>query len=305
MKTVTEVADLRQQIVEWKQTGKRIAVVPTMGNLHQGHLSLVTTAQALADKVVVSIFVNPLQFDEQADLSAYPRTLAADIEKLDSVNCDLVFTPTADVIYPNKMDEQTVITVPNMDDKLCGKFRPRHFDGVATVVAKLFNIIQADIAVFGEKDYQQLLLIKKMVNDLNFAIDVIGVPICREQSGLAMSSRNQYLTAQQREQAAALYQTLSSIKTSLQQGERDFAMLEQQAFSHLQQLGFKPDYIEIRHADNLARPNQVNQGNQGVSQLDSQDFLKIKLADPLVLIVLVAAQLGKARLIDNIICDLA
>ncbi len=283
MQSVEGVESLRSQIKQWRQDKLSIAFVPTMGNLHQGHLSLVQKAQELADKVVVSIFVNPLQFDDKNDLSAYPRTLEADLKQLNSVACDLVFTPTADVIYPNGMDEHTTITVPGMDDKLCGQARPGHFDGVATVVAKLLNMVQADIAVFGEKDYQQLLLIKRMVSDLNIPTTIIGAVTHREKNGLAMSSRNQYLTAQQREQAANLYQTLLMVKNELEQGNEDYSALERKAFNDLQGLGFIPDYVDIRHTDNL---EQAKQGDKSLR-------------------VLVAARLGSARLIDNIACNLA
>jgi len=283
MHAVAGVDELRQQINQWREDKVTVAFVPTMGNLHQGHLSLLKKAQALADKVVVSIFVNPLQFDDKNDLSAYPRTLEDDLNKLETAECDLVFTPTANVIYPNGMAEQTIITVPGMDDKLCGQARAGHFDGVATVVAKLFNMVQADIAVFGEKDYQQLLLIKKMVLDLNLPIRILGAETYREDNGLAMSSRNQYLTAQQRESAATLYQTLLSVRKNLEQGDTELRTLELNAFKHLQDLGFKPDYVDIRHADSL---EQAEQGDKSLR-------------------VLVAARLGNARLIDNIACNLA
>lgn len=282
MKTVSSIAELRQQITDWKQAGDKIAFVPTMGNLHQGHLSLIAKAKELADKIVVSIFVNPLQFDEQADLSAYPRTLEADIFQLESSQCDLLFTPTADVIYPQGMGLQTIITVPNMDDKLCGQNRPGHFDGVATVVFKLFNMVQADVAVFGEKDYQQLLLIKTMVNDLDLPIEIIGAETYRESSGLAMSSRNQYLTEPQCQQAAGLYQTLLSLKQQIEQSAQNFLALQQQAMIRLTELGFTPDYVDIRRADNL----------------------DLATSNDKSLRILAAARLGNARLIDNIACDL-
>ena len=283
MQSVESVESLRKQVKQWREAKLTVAFVPTMGNLHHGHLSLVRRAQELADKVVVSVFVNPLQFDDKNDLSAYPRTLEDDLRQLDSVACDLVFTPTADVIYPSGMDGQTIITVPGMDDKLCGQARPGHFDGVATVVAKLFNMVQADIAIFGEKDYQQLLLIKKMVRDLNIPITIIGSSTHREQSGLAMSSRNQYLTGQQRDQAADLYQTLLTVKKQLEQGNDDFSAIEQVAFKNLQKLGFFPDYVDIRCADNLER---AKKGDTSIR-------------------ILAAARLGNARLIDNIACNLA
>ena len=283
MQRLETISALRAQIKAWRKQNLTIAFVPTMGNLHQGHLSLVNRAKELADKVVVSVFVNPLQFDDKADLTAYPRTLDADIQQLTSVDCDVVFTPTVELMYPEGMDCHTHITVPNMDDKLCGLKRPGHFDGVATVVTKLLNMVQADIAVFGEKDYQQLLLIKKMVRDLNIAVDIVGSPTYREENGLAMSSRNQYLTEEQREQAAAIYQILLSIKEKLEQGEHKITDIQQQAIKELQDLGFEPDYVDIRRADDL----------------------EIALPDDHSLRVLVAARLGRARLIDNIACDLA
>lgn len=282
MKNITTVDELRQQIKDWKQAGQRVVLVPTMGNLHQGHLSLVNKAKQLADKVIVSIFVNPLQFDDKADLSAYPRTIEADIQQLTLVECDAVLLPTAEIMYPDGMDDQTIITVPGMDDKLCGQARPGHFDGVATVVAKLFNLVQADVAVFGEKDYQQLLLIKKMVGDLNLPIEIVGVPTFRETSGLAMSSRNQYLSEHQREQAASIYRILNEIKAKLKSGKVDFAELEHHARAELKQLGFEPDYVNIRAAGNLESAQQSDKA----------------------LRILLAARLGKARLIDNIACNL-
>lgn len=279
---ISTIAELQQQITAWKLAGRRIALIPTMGNLHQGHLSLVSKTKQLADIVIVSIFVNPLQFDDKTDLSAYPRTLDADIQQLISVECDAVFAPTAQIMYPKGMEEQTIITVPGMDDKLCGQVRSGHFDGVATVVTKLFNMVLPDVAVFGEKDYQQLLLIKKMVADLNLPLEIIGLPTHREQSGLAMSSRNQYLTKQQCQQAASIYRILNDIKEKLKKGSSDYRLLEHHAINELQQLGFEPDYVDIRQAESL---NQAKQPDK-------------------VLRILLAARLGKVRLIDNIACDL-
>ena len=283
MQRVETVTALRAQVKAWRDQHKIIAFVPTMGNLHQGHLSLVKKARELADKVIVSIFVNPLQFDDQADLSVYPRTMDADIKQLMSVGCDLVFAPKVDVMYPQGMKAHSTVVVPGMDDKLCGKNRPGHFDGVATVVSKLFNLVQADIAIFGEKDYQQLLLIKKLVLDLNLPIEVIGSETLREESGLAMSSRNQYLTDSERKKASVLYQTLIELKHQLEQGDHDFKGLQQQAVEKLTLAGFKPDYVEIRRAENL-------------------DLVH---AEDTNLRILAAAYLGKARLIDNIACNLA
>lgn len=283
MQSVETISALRAQIKAWRDHKQTIAFVPTMGNLHQGHLSLVRKASELADRVVVSIFVNPLQFDDKADLSAYPRTVKADIHMLSTVDCDVIFTPTIDVMYPRGMTPHTNIIVPNMDDKLCGLKRPGHFDGVATVVTKLLNIVQADIALFGEKDYQQLLLIKRLVRDLNLTVDILGSPTFREESGLAMSSRNQYLTEQQREQASGLYQTLLSFKQRIVMGEQNFPALQLEAIAKLEGLGFEAEYVDIRRADDLA---QAISGDKNLR-------------------VLAAVRLGKARLIDNIACNLA
>lgn len=282
MKTVTRVAELRQQISDWKKAGQRIALVPTMGNLHQGHLSLVKQAKDVADKVVVSIFINPLQFDDASDLSAYPRTEGADAEKLAQVACDLIFMPSLTEVYPQDMAAQTKIMVSGADDILCGARRPGHFAGVATVVNKLFNMVQPDIAIFGEKDYQQLWVINKMVADLSLPIRIIGGEIVRESSGLAMSSRNQYLTESQRMQAAGLYQTLLTVKQQLQAGEKDFVLIENQAKLSLTEKGFDPDYIEIRRASDLALPVEGD--------------MSLRL--------LAAAKMGNARLIDNIAVQL-
>lgn len=283
MKTVVTQTDLRQQVRVWRQQGLTIGFVPTMGNLHAGHISLVELAKQRADKVIVSIFVNPLQFNDKADLSAYPRTLEQDALKLSDAECDLIFTPSVEVMYPQGMADQSVISVPRVGDRLCGAHRPGHFDGVATVVAKLFNLVSPDIAIFGEKDYQQLLLIKKMVVDMNMAIDIVSAPTRRESNGLAMSSRNQYLTTEQQQQAAALYQHLEQIKQQLQQGHNDWEQLCEQTKQQLAEQGFKPDYVEICRAD---------------------DLMPAKPGDK-ALRILVAAQFGTARLIDNIACDLA
>jgi len=283
MQKVDSVSALRAQVKAWHQQQLTVAFVPTMGNLHKGHLSLVKKAQGLADKVIVSIFVNPLQFDDKEDLVAYPRTMDADIKQLTSVNCDLVFTPSAYVMYPEGMKSHANVVVPGMDDKLCGKNRPGHFDGVATVVSKLLNMVQADIAIFGEKDYQQLLLIKKLVRDLNLPVEVIASETHREKSGLAMSSRNQYLTKSEQKKAAVLYQTLNSMKTQLEQGEQDFIVLQQQAIAQLKSAGFTPEYVEVRRAEDL----------------------ELATVEDTQLRILAAAYLGKARLIDNIACHLA
>ncbi|MDO8827895.1 pantoate--beta-alanine ligase [Methylophaga sp.] len=284
MQIVESILSLRGQIKTWRATGETIAFVPTMGNLHDGHISLVKKAQTLADKVVVSIFVNPLQFDDKQDLAKYPRTLQADVKKLMQAGCNLLFTPDTEVIYPQGFDSHTFVHVPGMDDKLCGLERPGHFDGVATVVTKLFNMVQADVAVFGEKDYQQLLLIQKLVNDLNLPVKIVGAAIVRDDNGLAMSSRNQHLSEAQKQQAAALYANLLELKQRLESGAEDFSALLQQAHTNLSQAGFTLDYIDIRRADDLQ-----------IADLAVDKELRL----------LAAGRLGSVRLIDNIACNLA
>lgn len=284
MQVVDNTVALRTRIKTWRANNEVIAFVPTMGNLHEGHLSLVKKARELADRIVVSIFVNPLQFNDQSDLEKYPRTLSEDINLLSELECDLVFTPDDSVMYPQGMTEQTSVHVPGMDDKLCGLGRPGHFDGVATVVTKLFNMVQADMAVFGEKDYQQLLLIKKLVADLNIPIDIVGAPTRREDNGLAMSSRNNLLSEKQRLQAPLLYQQLMTIRTALENGETDLDALTQAAQTQLREAGFEPEYLDIRRAD---------------------DLQSAVAGEKIPLRILAAARLGSVRLIDNILCDLA
>jgi pantoate--beta-alanine ligase len=284
MQVVDNNVALRTRVKTWRQQNEVVAFVPTMGNLHQGHLSLVKKAREMADRIIVSIFVNPLQFNDKNDLSAYPRTLTEDINLLTELDCDLVFTPTEEVMYPLGMEQQTRIHVPDMDDKLCGVGRPGHFDGVATVVTKLFNMVQADIAVFGEKDYQQLMLIKKLVQDLNMPIDIVGAPTCREDNGLAMSSRNNLLTEAQLQKAPLLHQQLQTVKAALESGDTDLDGLIQAAQTQLQQAGFEPEYLDVRRDTDLA-----------LAMPDQDKALRI----------LAAARLGNVRLIDNIACNLA
>lgn len=280
MQVFETIAQLRAAVADWRKAGERIALVPTMGNLHAGHLQLVEQARARAERVVVSIFVNPMQFVDAegklGDFDRYPRTLEADLDKLAAV--DGVFTPAVAEIYPGGFENETRVEVPGISDILCGAYRPGHFVGVATIVAKLFNMVQADVAFFGEKDFQQLLVIRRMATGLCFPTQVVGVPTVREADGLAMSSRNQYLGAAERQQAASIYQTLLWVKDKLQDGNVDFPRIEKDAMATLQDAGFKPDYVAIRRADNL----------QTASSKD------------LNLVVLVAAWLGKARLIDNL-----
>lgn len=268
---------LRQQIRRLRMEGKRVALVPTMGNLHDGHMKLVDEAKARADVVVVSIFVNPMQFDRPEDLARYPRTLQEDCEKLNKRKVDLVFAPSVKEIYPNGTETHTYVDVPGLSTMLEGASRPGHFRGVSTIVSKLFNLVQPDIACFGEKDFQQLALIRKMVADMGFDIEIVGVPIMRAKDGLALSSRNGYLTAEQRKIAPGLYKVLSSIADKLQAGERDLDEIITIAGQELNEKGFRADDIQIRDADTLLEVSETS-----------------KRA-----VILVAAWLGDARLIDN------
>ncbi|EFC6462400.1 pantoate--beta-alanine ligase [Escherichia coli] len=274
---------LRQQIRRLRMEGKRVALVPTMGNLHDGHMKLVDEAKARADVVVVSIFVNPMQFDRPEDLARYPRTLQEDCEKLNKRKVDLVFAPSVKEIYPNGTETHTYVDVPGLSTMLEGASRPGHFRGVSTIVSKLFNLVQPDIACFGEKDFQQLALIRKMVADMGFDIEIVGVPIMRAKDGLVLSSRNGYLTAEQRKIAPGLYKVLSSIADKLQAGERDLDEIIAIAGQELNEKGFRADDIQIRDADTLL---EVSENSKRA-------------------VILVAAWLGDARLIDNKIVELA
>ena len=273
---------LRQQIRRLRMEGKRVALVPTMGNLHDGHMKLVDEAKARADVVVVSIFVNPMQFDRPEDLARYPRTLQEDCEKLNKRKVDLVFAPSVKEIYPNGTETHTYVDVPGLSTMLEGASRPGHFRGVSTIVSKLFNLVQPDIACFGEKDFQQLALIRKIVADMGFDIEIVGVPIMRAKDGLALSSRNGYLTAEQRKIAPGLYKVLSSIADKLQAGERDLDEIITIAGQELNEKGFRADDIQIRDADTLL---EVSENSKRA-------------------VILVAAWLGDARLIDNKIVEL-
>ncbi len=243
------LAETRARIAAWRGAGDRIGFVPTMGNLHEGHLSLVRLAQAHADRVVVSVFVNPLQFGPGEDFDSYPRTLDADRAALAGLGVDLLFAPEAATLYPRPREATTRVMVPGLGDILCGASRPGFFTGVATVVTKLFHIVQPDLAVFGEKDYQQLLVIRRMVEDLDLPVQILGAPVCREPDGLAMSSRNQYLTAEERARAPGLYRTLCRLGEALRAGRRDFAVLEAEGARALGEAGFRPDYLSIRRPD--------------------------------------------------------
>ncbi|WP_027711250.1 pantoate--beta-alanine ligase [Dickeya chrysanthemi] len=273
---------LRRELRRWRQDGKRIALVPTMGNLHDGHLTLVDEARARADIVVVSIFVNPLQFERADDLARYPRTLQEDCEKLTRRGVDLVFAPAPDTLYPNGLQQQTFVEVPGLSQMLEGASRPGHFRGVATVVSKLFNLVQPDVACFGEKDYQQLALIRQMVADMDYDISIVGVPTVRAKDGLALSSRNGYLTAEERQQAPQLRRIMSEMVEQLSNGDRQIDDMLASASDALRNAGFIPDELFIRDAATL-QPLTI---------------------DSTRAVVLMAAWLGKARLIDNQQVDL-
>lgn len=273
------IAELRAAISKRRlNEGGQVAFVPTMGNLHSGHIQLIQEAHKKGDTVICSIFVNPMQFGPNEDLDAYPRTLEADSEKLIAAGCHILFAPNASEIYPKGLESQTEVNVPHLGEALCGAVRPGHFTGVATVVSKLFNIVQPDIALFGQKDFQQLAIIRKMVRDLCIPVEIIGVPTVRADSGLALSSRNGYLTATELSQAPALYQTLVKIRQLIEAGEADFDKLCQQGRSELQKQGFIPDYLCICRQSDLEPAQEKDRD----------------------LVILAAAHLGKARLIDNI-----
>ena len=273
MKIIHTIQELR----DWRREAGSVAFVPTMGNLHEGHLALVREAAKRADKVVVSIFVNRLQFGQGEDFDRYPRTLEQDAAKLAGEGVAVLFAPNEQELYPH-VAQQYNVEPPNLQNELCGAFRPGHFRGVATVVAKLFNIVEPDYACFGKKDYQQLAILQGMAADLNFRVEIVPVDIGRAADGLALSSRNQYLSEAERKQAPQLYRELQAIASAVENGNRNYAALEQQAAANLKQAGWQVDYVEIRHAGNL----QV--AHVGDSEL----------------VVLAAARLGNTRLIDNV-----
>jgi pantoate--beta-alanine ligase len=282
MLTVHGVVELRKRVQRWRELHQKIALVPTMGNLHAGHIALVKRAHELAQRVVVSIFVNPLQFGPDEDFARYPRTLDADKLQLAVAGVDLLFVPDVETMYPQGSEQTTRVVVPGLSDILEGKHRPGHFEGVATVVCKLFNCVQPDMAIFGEKDYQQLQVVRRMVRDLCMSIEIAGVPTMREPDRLAMSSRNQYLTRAEREIAPVLYHRLRDVADALRDGASDFEALERAAAAQLGAAGFRPDYVAVREAGTLDIPTQATRR----------------------FVVLGAAWLGKARLIDNIPADL-
>lgn len=278
LEVVVHPRELRERVSQWRRKGERIAFVPTMGNLHAGHGSLVSRASELADHVIVSIFVNPLQFGPNEDFAAYPRTPDDDKQLLRSLHVELLFAPEVSDIYPQGQESTARVHVPGLEDILCGAFRPGHFMGVATVVTKLLNLVQPDVALFGEKDFQQLMIIRRAATDLCMPVEIIGVPTTREPDGLAMSSRNRYLLAEQRAVAPNIFGALERARVAIESGSKDFAGLEKTGADALSQAGFRPDYFAIRDAHTLQSPDDA-----------SKD-----------LVILTAARIGRARLIDNV-----
>ncbi len=276
--TVTTIKAVREQVSRWHAAGERVVFVPTMGNLHAGHVSLIEAARKHGKRFVASIFVNPMQFGPNEDFAHYPRTPTQDAQMLSDAGCDLMFMPEVGEIYPNGANHATRVEVPGISDILCGEFRPGHFEGVATVVAKLFNIVDADVAIFGEKDFQQLTVIRRMVADLCMRVEIVGAPTVREPDGLAMSSRNQYLDEAQRKLAPTIYRQLQQAVAALKAGVRDFPQIETAGIAALNGAGFRTDYFNVRDAKTLAPARR-----------DTTHF-----------VVLTAARLGKARLIDNV-----
>ena len=280
MQTITRIDDLRTLVREWRLARESIAFVPTMGNLHAGHASLIGAAHVHGRRVVASVFVNPLQFGPNEDFAAYPRTPEEDSALLSGQGVDVLFLPTVEEMYPRGIAGSTIVDVPDISGILCGAFRPGHFEGVATVVIKLLNLVQPDVAIFGEKDYQQLTIIRRSAEDLCLPVQIVGAPTVRAEDGLALSSRNRYLSPAEREVAPEVYRALDRARRRLEAGETDMADIEREGIDSLRAAGFRPDYFEIRMAGTLARPSGRN-------------------AD---VVVLTAARLGRARLIDNVQC---
>ena len=279
MQIVESKSELRTLLDEWRHQGDHIVLVPTMGNLHKGHMELVRQAREHGERVIVSIYVNPTQFGENEDFDDYPRTLERDTRRLKTAGVDAVFVPGDDTMYPLGIREATIVSVPGLTEHFCGASRPGHFDGVTTVVARLFALIAPDVAVFGQKDYQQQLVIRHMTTDLSLPVRIVTVGTVREDDGLALSSRNSYLTDEERGDAPELFLTLMEIGVALQDGKRNFNELEESALARLVEKGFEPEYVAIRRAQNLEEPDR-----------DCDE-----------LVVLGAARLGAARLIDNVI----
>ena len=280
MKLVTSIADLRAIVRGWRMAGESIAFVPTMGNLHAGHASLIGAAHLHGRRVVASVFVNPLQFGPNEDYHAYPRTPEEDSALLEGQGVDVLFLPTVEEMYPRGSVGSTIVDVPDLSGILCGAYRPGHFQGVATVVVKLLNLVQPDVGIFGEKDYQQLTIIRRSVEDLCLPVQIVGAPTVRADDGLALSSRNRYLSAGERAIAPTVYRALDAARRRLEAGDADVAGIEREGVETLRAAGFRPDYFEVRMAHTLERPR-------------GQDI---------DVVVLTAARLGRARLIDNLQC---
>ena len=278
METATTIAAVRARVQRWRHEGHRVAFVPTMGNLHAGHVSLIEAARAHGERFIASIFVNPMQFGPNEDFAHYPRTPEQDARMLAAAGCNLMFIPEVTEIYPHGSERVTRVEVPGLSRILEGEFRPGHLEGVSTVVAKLFNIVQPDVAIFGAKDYQQLAVIRRMVADLCMPIEIVAAPTVRDADGLAMSSRNQYLTAAERALAPQIHAALQAAERRLRAGESDFAGIERSGLQALERAGFRPDYFAVREAADLSAPRPETRE----------------------LVVLAAARLGRARLIDNV-----
>jgi len=276
--TVTTIAAVRERVHAWRRAGLRVAFVPTMGNLHPGHVSLIEAARRHGERFIASIFVNPMQFGPNEDFAHYPRTPREDERMLAGAGCSVMFMPDVAEIYPNGSERATRVEVPGVSRILEGEFRPGHMEGVSTVVAKLFHIVEPDVAVFGEKDFQQLTVIRRMVADLCMPVKIIGAPTVRDRDGLAMSSRNQYLSTEERALAPSIYRALEAAAQRLRAGDVDFASIERAGFQALEHAGFRPDYFSVRNASDLSPATPAARE----------------------LVILTAARIGKARLIDNV-----
>jgi pantoate--beta-alanine ligase len=278
MQIIARPSELRDRVNQWRRNSERVAFVPTMGNLHAGHGSLVKEARNRAQRVVVSVFVNPLQFGPNEDYGSYPRTPEEDRQLLEQLGVDVLFVPEVDDMYPHGQATTSRVQVPELDSILCGAFRPGHFTGVATIVTKLLNLVQPDLALFGEKDFQQLMIIRRATDDLCMPIEIVGVATTREQDGLAMSSRNRYLSSEDRAVAPHIFSELDSTRRQIESGSRNFEALERAGFEALKSVGFKPDYYSIRDSSSLSTPSPQSRE----------------------VVILAAARIGRARLIDNV-----
>jgi len=281
LKTVRDIRTLREVLQGFRHDGDSVALVPTMGNLHKGHMGLVRLAGEYAERIVTSVFVNPTQFGPNEDFENYPRTFDTDRRRLSRAGVDIMFAPAHEEMYPFGLKNRTSVSVPGLPAILCGEQRPGHFDGVTSVVNRLFNAVAPDVAVFGQKDYQQLIIIRRMVADLHMPIRILASPTFREKTGLALSSRNRYLTDDERERAAELYAAICDCRDRYLAGERDIAALEREGLARLARAGFEPEYLAVRQQGDLSLPDR----------------------DSCLLVVLAAARLGETRLIDNVLFE--